>query len=104
MSAQQQPIAQRTPLLIGDDERVLSIPGRMSGREIHTLEVVEVGLNLGPYADRVAQRGEDAGNLVQSFSDWVLSPDKPQRAGKRNVDDVGGKCSIIRARANGLIE
>ncbi len=60
VGAQQQAIAQRAPFLIGDDKRVLRVARRMAGREVHALEVVEVGLDLRANADRVAQRREDA--------------------------------------------
>ena len=74
--AQQQAVAQRTALLVGDDQRVLRVARRMAGRKVHALEVVEVGFDFGTDADRVAQRREHG---VISFSVRVMGCSAPVR-------------------------
>ena len=56
MSAHQQAVALRPALLPSHNQRILRIPRRMTGRKVHTLEVIVVGFYLRPHADRVAQR------------------------------------------------
>ena len=87
--AQQQAVAQRAALLVGDHQRVLRVARRMAGRKIHALEVVVVGFDLRPHAHRVAQRREDRDNLVQRARDGMLGAGEAARAGQRDVDGLG---------------
>ena len=96
--AQQQPVAQRTPLLIRNHQRILRIPSRMPRREVHALEVVEVGLDLRPHAHRVAQRGKHLGNLMQRLGDGMLSARQPPRARQRNIDRLSRQRRVTRPR------
>src|ERR1700677_4768880 len=104
MRAQQETVAEGAPVLIGDDQRVLSVARGMAGREIHAFEVVEVGLDLGAYADGVAERGEDAGDFVERARDGVLSAGEATGAGKSDVDGLGGECGIARSGTGQLIK
>ena len=72
VGAQQQAVALGAAVLIGDDERVLRVARGMAGREVHALEVVVVGFDLGADADRVAQRRKDARDLVEGAGDGML--------------------------------
>src|SRR5580698_495238 len=64
VSAQQQAITRELVLLARDEQRVLGVARGMVWRKIERLEIVVVGLDLGPLADRVAHRLEDSDDLV----------------------------------------
>src|SRR6185503_9351882 len=51
VSAQKKSVAERTALLVGDDEGVLRVARGMARREVHRLEVVEVGFDFGADTD-----------------------------------------------------
>ena len=55
--------------VVGDVERVPVVPGRMMGREVEGLEVVVVGLDLGPVLDGEAHPGEDRLDLLLEEDD-----------------------------------
>ncbi len=104
MGAQQQAVAQGTAVLIGDDQRVLRVARRMAGREVHAFEVVEVGLDFGADADRVAEGGKDAGDLVERAGDGVFGAGEAARAGQGDVDGLGGQGGVSWTGAGGLLE
>ena len=102
--AQEETVAQGAALLVGDDERVLGIAGGMAGREVHPLEVVEVGFNFRADADRVAERREDAGDLIERARDGVLGAGETAGAGQGDVDGLGGEGCVGWSGAGGLVE
>ena len=104
MGAQQEAVAQGTAVLVGDDQRVLRVARRMAGREVHALEVVEVGLDFGADADGVAEGGKDAGDLVERAGDGVLGAGEALRAGQGDVDGLGGEGGVSWTGAGGLLK
>jgi hypothetical protein len=48
-----------------DEERVLHLAGRVIGREVERVEVVPLGLGLGPLGDLVAHRDEHVGQPLR---------------------------------------
>src|ERR1700684_1378467 len=101
MRTQQEPIAQRTALLVRDHQRVLRVACRMAGRKVHALEVVEVRFDFRTNADGVAQSREDTGNFVQRTGDGMLGSRKATRTWQSNVDCLASKRSVIRTGAFG---
>ena len=97
---------ERAAFLIGDDEGILRIARGMARREVHALEVVEVGFDLGTDADGVAQGGENTDDFVERARDGVLGTGEAARAGQSDVDGLGGESSGIPcpARTCGLVE
>src|ERR1039458_2271902 len=81
VGAHQQPVALRTPLLPSHHQRILRVARRMPRRKVHALEVVVVSLHLRPHAHRVAQRREDADNLIQRARNRMLGAQETARAG-----------------------
>ena len=102
--AQEHTVALRSPVLIGNHQRVLLVPRRMPRRKIHALEVIEVGLDLRADAHRVAQRCKDLSDLVQRFRDRMLGPGQPLRAGQRDVNGLGGQSRICRPSAQSRVQ
>ena len=66
-------------------ERVLHAAAGMVGRGVQRLEVVVVGLLLGPMGHRVAQPQEHLGDLVDELADQVARADLLRTAGQRHV-------------------
>ena len=74
------------------------------GGKFMRLEVVEVGFDLGPDADGVAQRRKDGDDLVHGAGDGVLGAGEAAGAGQRDVDGLGGEGGIARTCAGSLVE
>jgi len=68
-------------------ERVVVLPCRMLWRNIERGEIVEVGLDVGPFGDREAHIGEDLGDLVGDLAHGVDAAlgERPFANGKRDV-------------------
>src|SRR6266700_1996271 len=82
---------QRAPLRVARLQRhaVLHGAGRVVGREVQRLEVVPVGLDLGPLGDAVAEADEDVDDLVGGAADRVDRPAGWDAAGQGDVDALG---------------
>jgi hypothetical protein len=61
------------------------------GGKVERLEVVVVGLDLGPLADGIAHRLEDGDDLVHHAQDGMLHADGAMDAGKGDVEALGGE-------------
>jgi hypothetical protein len=92
VGAHQQPVAQRLALLVGDHQRILGVARRVAGGKVQRFEIVVVGLDLGPQANRVAHRRKDGDDLVHGPDQRVLGAESAAGAGKRDVDGVGVRC------------
>ncbi len=98
MGAHEQAIALGAAVLIGDDQRILRVARGVAGREVHGLEVVEVGFDLGADADGVAEGREDGDDFVQRFRDRVLGAGEAAGAGQGDVDGFGGEGGVAPTR------
>ncbi len=85
-------------LLAGDEQRVLRVARRMVRRKVERLEIVVVGLDLGPFADGVAHRLEDGDDLVHHAQHGMLHADGALDAGERDVETLGGEFGVARGR------
>ena len=86
------------------DERVLRVARGMARREVHRLEVVEVGFDFRANADGVAERREDGDDFVHRARDGMLGAGEAARTGQRDVDGFGGESGIAGTGAGSLVE
>src|SRR6202041_2889560 len=91
-------------LLVGDNQRVLRVARRVPGREVHALEVIEIGLDLRSHANRVTERGEDRRELIERAGNGVLGADEPLGAGEGDVDGLSRQKGVAWPRAGRLLE
>jgi len=89
VGAHQQPLAQGFCVLVGDDEGVLRVARGVVGREVERLEVVEVGLNLGPERGGVAEPLEDHDDLRHRLDERVLRAEGVGNGGEGGIDAYG---------------
>ena len=82
MGAQQQAVALRALLLVGDEERVLGVARGMVGRKVERLEVVVVAFDLGAFGDGVAHFDEDRDELVEGAQDGMTHAERTLDAGQ----------------------
>src|SRR5204862_495408 len=66
--------------------RVLHVARRMIARDVERLEVVIVGLDLGPLGHREAEAGEDRDDLVVNARQRMERSLRRPAAGKREVE------------------
>ncbi len=78
----------RSRTLSGHEEGVVERAGRMIGGSVEGLEVVVLGLHLGPLGDLVAHADEDVLDLPLGLGDEVQAPQRRRPAGKGDVDAV----------------
>src|SRR5579859_1179064 len=90
MRAQQQALALRLGFLSGDEQSVLRVARRMVGWKVQRLEVVVVGLDLGPGADGVSHGTEDVDDVIHRLDDGVLGANRAASAGEGDVELVTG--------------
>ena len=94
VGTQQQAIALGAAFLVRDDQRVLRVARGMAGREVHRLEVVEVGFDFGADADGVAESREDRDDLIHRARNGVLGSGEAACAGQCDVDGLGCKGGV----------
>ena len=61
----------RRVAFLGQIEGVVHLPGRMLGRDVEGLEIVEVVLNVRAFGDRKAHLPKDSDHFVQSLANRV---------------------------------
>ena len=86
MRAQQQALAQRLALLPFDYQRVLRVARGMVGREVERLEVVVIGLDLGPFGDRVSHPLEDFDDLIHRPYERMLNAKLAPVSGQGDIE------------------
>ena len=107
VGAQQQAVALRALLLIGDEERVLGVARGMVGRKVERLEVVVIAFDLGAFGDGVAHLDEDRDQFVQGAQDGMAHAQRTLDAGQRDVEGFGleaGAREPSRRRASSAAE
>ena len=70
---------------VGDEEGVVQGTGRVIGRRVESLEVVVLGLDLGPFGDLVAHADEDVLDLPLGLIDQVQPPEGRRPTGQGDV-------------------
>src|SRR5829696_4632049 len=78
-----------------DVEAVLHGAGRVVGGHVEGLEVIPVGLDLGPLDDPVAEADEDVDDLVDGPGDGVDGPAGRDPAGEGDVDPLGLEQGLV---------
>ena len=79
----------------GDEQRVLHLPRGVVGRDVERVEVVPLGLDLGPLGDLVAHRDEHVGQPVGDHRDRVPGARRRPVVGQRDVDPLGDQDLLV---------
>ena len=93
----------RSRQVVVDVERVPGVPGRMVGREVERLEIVVVGLDLGPLGDREAHLQEDVLDLLLEEPDGWAAPQgrrSPGRVRSISARGAAGALSLASSAAS----
>ena len=89
--------AQDLALAVGvrrQEEGVVHFPRRVLGREVQGCEVVEVGLDVGPFGDGEAHVGEDGDQFVHHLHGRVHAALPAGRGGQGQVHPLGRQAGL----------
>ena len=89
VGAQQQAVALRSPLLSGDEQRVLRIARRMVGRKVQRLKIVVVAFDLRPFGNGITHGDEDRDDLIHRAQHRMPHAQLAMNAGQGYVDALG---------------